>query len=124
MNEKEPQPAAPRPVGDEFWTAWAERAEAEDFDTPASAQVFEGNAAEEEIGGLLDEIFSEDESASIGRGRPALDRPAGSGASPKRQVRLPRELDAALTAAAAEEHRRPSAIIRDALSEYLTKKAS
>ncbi len=123
MSEKESQRAT-LPVDGEFWTAWAERAESDDFNTPASAHAFEGDAAEEEIGGLLDEVFSDGELASIGRGRPALNRPAGSGESPKRQVRLSRELDAALTAAAVEDRRRPSTIIRDALSEYLAKKAS
>ncbi len=56
-------------------------------------------------------------------GRPALDGQTGGGASPKRQVRLPRDLDALLTERAEVEHRKPSDIMRDALSAYL-KKAS
>lgn len=123
MSEKNRRPAAPD--GDEYWQDWADRAEGDDISTPASARRYEGDAAEEEIGGLLDEILSPDELASIGRrGRPGLNGGAGSGESPKRQVRLPRELDAALTERAAAEHRRPSAIIRDALSDYLHRKAS
>lgn len=123
MNDKKQERAAAS-AGDGRWEEWAERAEAADFNTPASARRYEGAAAEDEIGGLLDEILSADELATIGRGRPSLDGTAGNGRSPKRQVRLPRELDAALTERAAAENRRPSAIIRDALSDYLSKKAS
>lgn len=52
-------------------------------------------------------------------GRPTLSGTTGSGRSPKRQVRLPADLDAALTRRAEEEHRRPSEIMREALSQYL-----
>lgn len=52
-------------------------------------------------------------------GRPSLNGTPGGGASPKRQVRLPHDLDAALDARAARDGRQPSAIIRDALTEYL-----
>ena len=44
---------------------------------------------------------------------------SGSGTSPKRQVRLPAQLDAALMARAAAEGRRPSDVVRAALSAYL-----
>lgn len=52
-------------------------------------------------------------------GRPSLSGTTGSGRSPKRQVRLPVELDDALTRRAEAEHRRPSEILRDALTQYL-----
>lgn len=52
-------------------------------------------------------------------GRPSLSGPSVSGPSPRRQVRLPVALDAALTRRAAAEGRRPSEIMRDALEQYL-----
>ncbi|GGH51162.1 ribbon-helix-helix domain-containing protein [Microbacterium album] len=52
-------------------------------------------------------------------GRPTLSGPAGLGRSPKRQVRLSVELDAALTRRAAAEHRSASEVMRAALEKYL-----
>ncbi len=59
-------------------------------------------------------------SAAVDRaiGRPSLGR---TGTSPSRTLRLPRELDEALVARAAAEHRKPSEIVREALSSYLGK---
>lgn len=54
-------------------------------------------------------------------GRPALDSAAAPGQHARvRQVRLPRSLDAQLTALADAQHRRASEIMRDALSEYVS----
>jgi hypothetical protein len=53
-------------------------------------------------------------------GRPPLDPTAAPGQhSPVRQVRLPTALNEQLAALAAAEHRRPSDVIRTALSDYL-----
>ncbi len=52
-------------------------------------------------------------------GRPRLDRNPGTGRSPKRQVRLPSELDQLLDQRAALEHRTASEIMRDAIGQYL-----
>ncbi|CAN5218984.1 hypothetical protein BH09ACT6_BH09ACT6_15520 [soil metagenome] len=54
-------------------------------------------------------------------GRPNLSGVSGRGESPVRQVRLPRDLDQALVERAASEHRKPSEIVRDALTAYLGK---
>ncbi|WP_423753856.1 CopG family ribbon-helix-helix protein [Actinomyces israelii] len=43
----------------------------------------------------------------------------GTGRSPKRQVRLPEDLDAALQARIDAEQRTASEIMRDALTQYL-----
>ncbi|MGF4043859.1 ribbon-helix-helix protein, CopG family [Paenarthrobacter nitroguajacolicus] len=51
-------------------------------------------------------------------GKPSL---SAKGTSPSRSIRLPEEMDAQLLARAAAEHRKPSAIMRDALAEYLAK---
>ncbi|MEU0092739.1 CopG family transcriptional regulator [Kribbella sp. NPDC006257] len=53
-------------------------------------------------------------------GRPSIDPDAGPGEkSPVRQVRLPRALNADLDAFARSHHRKPSDVLREALSEYL-----
>lgn len=52
-------------------------------------------------------------------GRPRLNRSPGTGRSPKRQVRLPRDLDQLLDQRAALEHRTASEIMRDAIGQYL-----
>ncbi|MGG7464785.1 ribbon-helix-helix protein, CopG family [Plantibacter sp. YIM 135347] len=52
-------------------------------------------------------------------GRPSLSGTDGAGLSPKRQVRLPADLNALLDARAAAEHRNASEIMRDALVMYL-----
>lgn len=58
-------------------------------------------------------------------GRPSIDPQARPGQhSPVRQVRLPAELNEQLTAVAAAEHRRPSDVIRTALTDYLTTHAA
>lgn len=52
-------------------------------------------------------------------GRPGLTGDTGAGRSPKRQVRLPRDLDQLLDQRAAELHRTPSDLMRDAIDRYL-----
>lgn len=54
-------------------------------------------------------------------GRPPLDPNAQVGQHAKnRTVRLPGPLDAGLIAVAAQQHRRPSDVLRDAVTEYVT----
>ena len=43
------------------------------------------------------------------------------GKSPVRQVRLPHELDILFTERAEQEHRKPSEVMREALTLYLVK---
>ncbi|KZE39556.1 hypothetical protein [Microbacterium sp. T32] len=81
------------------------------YDLPTSSTppgVTGGRATEEDLQELI----------ALG-GRPGLSGRAGSGPSPKRQVRLPRELDDLLTQRAARDHLRPSQIMRDAIDAYL-----
>lgn len=74
--------------------------------TPAGAPAEERATTED-----LDELTS--------MGRPSLSGKQGLGPSPKRQVRLGRDLDAALTEREKTEQRGASEIIRDALTQYL-----
>lgn len=54
-------------------------------------------------------------------GRPPLDPNAPVGQHAKnRTVRLPGSLDARLVAVAARQNRRPSEVVRDAVTEYVT----
>lgn len=54
------------------------------------------------------------------RGRPSIDPDAGPGEHSRvRQVRLPAAQNEQLDAVAASEGRRPSAVIRDAVAQYL-----
>ncbi|MGJ4846616.1 hypothetical protein [Leifsonia sp. Le1] len=109
------------PEDDALYAAWSEQIEADDIHTPDTAQAFEGDDAQRAARALLDEIVGADElDKAIGRGRPSL---AGAGKqrgeSPKVQVRLPHDLDAALRARAAIEHRKPSEVAREAIALYL-----
>ncbi|MCL2091704.1 MAG: ribbon-helix-helix protein, CopG family [Micrococcales bacterium] len=58
-----------------------------------------------------------DAAVARGRGRPRL--APGSGQSPRRQVRLPEDVDAQLMARAVAEQRPVSAVLRDAVTAYL-----
>ncbi|MCL2849759.1 MAG: ribbon-helix-helix domain-containing protein [Micrococcales bacterium] len=73
---------------------------------------------EPEGGGTLRD---EDELRAVFAGRPALGRThaTGHGPSARRQVRLPESTNAALDAYVAHNNTTPSAVIRDALTEYL-----
>lgn len=93
---------------------------APDFDLAPGARVHRSTGPGAGRALLSDALGSE---AAVDRalGRPALDGSVGQGPSPKRQVRLTRELDELLIARAASERRRPSDIMREALVEYLHK---
>lgn len=106
--DKEPE----RGAHYEAMSTWAE---SEDFSISDEAVVIdtEGTDAGRRF---LAPFMTEGELDRATRGRPSM---SGTGTSPKRQVRLPVELDAALIRRAADEHRRPSDIMRDALAQYL-----
>ena len=88
---------------------------ADDHELPAGTQV--RAAAPGDGRAFLEQFTSADELDRISRGgRPSM---SGLGASPKRQVRLPAQLDAAQIARAEAEGRRPSDVLRAALTEYL-----
>jgi hypothetical protein len=60
--------------------------------------------------------------AVVGRGRRPLDETMVKGEhSPRRQVRLPQALSDNLDHLASKQGRQPSALMRDAISEYLTR---
>jgi hypothetical protein len=112
--------AAVSPEEDAAYAAWSELIEADDINTPETAQAFEGEDAQRAARALLDEIVGSDElDQAIGRGRPTLAGHGKRGESPKVQVRLPHDLDAALKARAAAEHRKPSEVAREAIAAYL-----
>lgn len=96
----------------------AEWAESDEFTISSSATVVPADSRDAEE--LLEGVFGREELGRL-RGRPSLSGRVGAGASPKRQVRLPRELDELLVARAAAEHRSPSELMRDAVAEYLSR---
>ena len=67
---------------------------------------------------LLEAALGSPEAVKRAVGKPSLSR---KGTSPSRSVRLPEDMDAQLLARSKAEHRKPSAILRDALAEYLSK---
>jgi len=108
------------PEEDALYAAWSDRIEADDIHTPETAQAFEGAGAQRATRALLEEIVGAKElDRAIGRGRPTLAGVGKRGESPKIQVRLPRDLDEALKARAAIEHRKPSELAREAIALYL-----
>lgn len=111
------------PVSDEeqaAYSAWSERIEADEYEPAADGEVFVGEDATASATELLESIIGADALAeAIGRGRPGLEGKAGVGPSVKRQVRLPQDLDARLTARAEQEHVDLSVIMRRALDDYL-----
>lgn len=93
-------------------------AESDDFDIADTATAVRSGGGDADA--LLADVFGVEEYGRL-RGRPGLSGTVGAGPSPKRQVRLPHELDALLRARAEAEHRKPSDLMRDALAEYLNK---
>jgi hypothetical protein len=90
------------------------------FVLPDGAVVREGQG-DEPGRGYLARYLSPDEldaAARRGRGRPRL-AGSGTGRSPKRQVRLPEEVDDALVRLAHDQGRSPSAVMRDAITAYV-----
>ncbi|PTT68106.1 ribbon-helix-helix protein, CopG family [Arthrobacter sp. HMWF013] len=76
-------------------------------------------SAEPEAGrSLLEAVLGSTEAVRRAVGKPSL---SARGTSPSRSLRLPADMDAQLVERAEQEHRNPSAIIRDALAQYLAK---
>lgn len=99
-------------------SAWVE---SDEFDIPDTAEVRENDHRDEAGRPLLETVMGKEAlDQAIGRGgRPGLDGTAGNGPSPKRQVRLTRDLDARLNEFLSVEHRDRSDVMREALGEYL-----
>lgn len=92
--------------------AWAETAEVGPEAIITKAQGPEAGRA------LLESALGSPGAVTRAVGKPSL---SAKGTSPSRSLRLPEEMDAQLVARAKLEHRKPSAILRDALAEYLAK---
>ncbi|GGD31212.1 hypothetical protein GCM10010915_09350 [Microbacterium faecale] len=101
----------------------AARYERGDIDVSPHAKIYSGEDASRRGRQLIEMVLDEDELAeletAIRRGRPSVGAVGPRGESPKRQVRLPVDLDRALTERAEKEQRNRSDVIRDALSSYL-----
>lgn len=93
---------------------WAEGIE----EIPAGATVVDATATQDGRR-LMEELLGSPEAVERAMGRPRVDGSMTAGHSPVRQVRLPRDLDALLTARATAEHRKRSEVIREALVAYL-----
>ena len=96
---------------------WAENLTGEDF---ASTTVHAGEEAAARGRAMLEAALGGAEAVerALG-GRPSL---SSAGTSPSRTVRLPRDLDSALVDLARVEGRKPSAIVRDAVADYLARR--
>jgi len=99
---------------------WAEHEM--DLSQATGGTVHHGAAAAAHGRALLEQAFGgADELDKAVRGRPSIDPDAGPGKHSRvRQVRLPAVQNEQLDALAASEGRRPSAVIRDAVAEYLS----
>ncbi|MGW6132352.1 ribbon-helix-helix protein, CopG family [Cellulomonas sp. NPDC055163] len=92
------------------WTA------SDDFDLPDGA-VVHAPAGPEAGRAFLEQFVSAGELDKVSRaGRPSL---SGKGTSPKRQVRLPADLDAQLVRLAKDKGRTPSDVMREAVETYI-----
>jgi len=81
-----------------------------------------------EMAAMLAEVVADDpESAAalerVTGGRPTLAAGAPAGDSPAWRVRVPRTLDEAVRARAAAEGRKISAVVREAVEEYMARHA-
>jgi hypothetical protein len=95
--------------------ALADDVGADDYELPAGTRV--RATAPGEGRAFLKQFVSASELDRIARGgRPSM---SGAGTSPKRQVRLPADVDAALVRLAQAQGRTPSAVLRDAMTAYL-----
>ncbi|MDR5698272.1 ribbon-helix-helix protein, CopG family [Agromyces aerolatus] len=112
-----PLDAAETAIAEEL-SAWAE---SKAFDIGNPEEILVGPEAAAAGRSLMESIVGEEAlDRAINRGgRPSLSGTTGSGASPKRQVRLPREVDERLLARASREHRDISDLMREAIVAYL-----
>ncbi|WP_263118969.1 CopG family transcriptional regulator [Cellulomonas fimi] len=105
---------------DAHFARLAEQVGADSFELGTYAVVEQGSGdtpGREYLAAFLtaDEL---DAAVRRGRGRPRLSS-SGAGRSPKRQVRLSEDVDEALLRAARDQGRTPSAVMRQAIEEYL-----
>jgi hypothetical protein len=115
VNDKT-KPAKGAPIDEDHYNALSEWAESYDFTTDPDAVVTRGEGPEPGRAFLAPFMSPAELDTVTGRGRPSL---SGAGTSPKRQVRLPADLDAALEERARAEGRKPSAVMREAIENYL-----
>jgi len=115
VNDKT-KPAKGAPIDEDHYNALSEWAESYDFTTDTDAVVTRGEGPEPGRAFLAPFMSPAELDTVTRRGRPSL---SGAGTSPKRQVRLPADLDAALQERARAEGRKPSAVMREALARYL-----
>lgn len=114
------EPTASPTTDEEYYERIAAEVGADDFELPADAVVRRGHGDEPGRGYLAPHMAREELDAAVrrGRGRPRLSG-SGSGHSTKRQVRLPDDVDTALVQLAREQGRTPSAVMRDAIEDYV-----
>lgn len=119
MNDKT-KPATAGAVDEAYYAQLAAAFEAADYELPSDAVVVRGEGKEPGRAILAQYMTPEELYAASrrGRGRPRLSS-AGTGRSPKRQVRLPEDLDAALVRLAEAQGRTPSAVVREAVETYV-----
>lgn len=98
-----------------LYEAEAERVAADDYEPDVCPGADDDPITAEEF---VARWIPAEEIEAARRGRPSL---SGTGPSPCRRVRLPADIDARLSARAAAEGRSMSALMRDAVSEYLLK---
>jgi hypothetical protein len=105
---------------DAYYDRLSAQLEDDDFELPADALVHPGNDDGLGRAYLAPHMTAEELDAAThrGRGRPRLSG-TGFGHSTKRQVRLSDEVDAALVRLANEQGRTPSAVMRQAIEDYL-----
>jgi Ribbon-helix-helix protein, copG family len=115
VNDKT-KPAKGSPIDEDHYNALSEWAESYDFTTDADAVVTRGEGPEPGRAFLVPFMSTAELDTMTRRGRPSM---SGAGTSPKRQVRLPADLDAALEERARAEGRKPSAVMREAIENYL-----
>jgi hypothetical protein len=100
------------------WDKMADWAESDaPFAGPPSGRTLSGEAAREAGRRILEQY---------GSGRPSLghEHAQGKGSSPRRQVRLPQEVNDELDAYAAEHGQTASQVMRDALKEFFERRAA
>jgi len=107
-------------VDEAYYDKLAGEFSADDYALPAGTVVTRGEGDEPGRAVLADYLTPEElETVSRrGRGRPGLS-PGTRGRSPKLQVTVPPEIDAALDLRAAAEGRKVPDLVRDAITQYL-----
>lgn len=110
------KPAKGTPIDQDHYNALSNWAESYDFTADTNAVVTRSEGPEPGRAFLKQFMSPTELDTLTQRGRPSL---SGAGTSHKRQVRLPADLDAALQERARAEGRKPSALMREAIENYL-----